>query len=130
MAGMPSWGALLGLVAVAGYQNRDKIGEFVKGLSGGTTAAQVPGGVAGGLGGLVSHMNQGGLADIAKSWVGTGANAPISGDQVASMLPPSVVEMLTKQTGLTPDELMQRLAQTLPQVVDGLTPKGQLPSQS
>jgi uncharacterized protein YidB (DUF937 family) len=41
-----------------------------------------------------------------------------------------VVEMLTKQTGLTPDELMQRLAQTLPQVVDGLTPKGHLPSQS
>ena len=38
MAGMPSWGALLGLVAVAGYQNRDKIGEFVKGLSGETTA--------------------------------------------------------------------------------------------
>jgi uncharacterized protein YidB (DUF937 family) len=130
MAGMPSWGALLGLVAVAGYQNRDKIGEFVKGLSGGASEAQVPGGVAGGLGGLVTHMNQGGLADIAKSWVGTGANSPISGAQVANMLPPSVVEMLTKQTGLTPDELMQRLAQTLPQVVDGLTPKGHLPSQS
>ena len=128
MAGMPSWGALLGLVAVAGFQNRDKIGEFVKGLSGGTATAQVPGGVAGGLGGLVAQMNQGGLADIAKSWVGTGANSPISGDQVAKMLPPNIVEMLTKQTGLTPDELMQRLAQTLPQVVDGLTPKGQLPS--
>ncbi len=130
MAGMPSWGALLGLVAVAGYQNRDKIGEFVKGLSGGATEAQVPGGVAGGLGGLVTQMNQGGLADIAKSWVGTGANSQISGDQIANMLPPSMVEMLTKQTGLTPDELMQRLAKTLPQVVDGLTPKGQLPSQS
>jgi uncharacterized protein YidB (DUF937 family) len=130
MAGMPSWGALLGLVAVAGYQNRDKIGEFVKGLSGGTAAAQVPGGVAGGLGGLVTQMHQGGLADIAKSWVGTGANSPISGDQISKMLPPNVVDMLTKQTGLTPEELMQRLVQTLPQVVDGLTPKGQLPSQS
>ena len=129
MAGMPSWGALLGLVAVAGFQNRDKIGEFVKGLSGGAATAQVPGGVAGGLGGLVAQMNQGGLADIAKSWVGTGANSPISGDQVAKMLPPNIVEMLTKQTGLTPDELMQRLAQTLPQVVDGLTPKGQLPTR-
>ncbi len=130
MAGMPSWGALLGLVAVAGYQNRDKIGEFVKGLSGGTSAAQVPGGVEGGLGGLVTQMNQGGLGDIAKSWIGTGANSPVSGDQISKMLPPNIVEMLTKQTGLTPEELMQRLAQTLPQVVDGLTPKGHLPTQS
>jgi uncharacterized protein YidB (DUF937 family) len=128
MAGMPSWGALLGLVAVAGFQNRDKIGEFVKGLSGGASAEQVPGGVSGGLGGLVTQMNQGGLGDIAKSWIGTGENSPISGDQVAKMLPASVIEMLTKQTGLTPDELMQRLAKTLPQVVDRLTPKGQLPS--
>jgi uncharacterized protein YidB (DUF937 family) len=116
------------LVAVAGYQNRDKIGEFVKGLSGGASAEQVPGGVSGGLGGLVTQMNQGGLGDIAKSWIGTGENSPISGDQVAKMLPASVIEMLTKQTGLTPDELMQRLAKTLPQVVDRLTPKGQLPS--
>jgi len=130
MAGMPSWGALLGLVAVAGYQNRDKIGEFVKGLSTGTGAAQVPGGVAGGLGGLVDQMSKGGLGEVAKSWVGTGTNSPISGDQISKMLPPNVVDMLTKQTGLTPDEIMQRLQQVLPQVVDGLTPKGQLPTQS
>lgn len=129
MAGMPSWGALLGLVAVAGYQNRDKIGDFVKGLSGGKGATQIPGGVTGGLGGLVTQMNQGGLGDIAKSWVGTGANSPISGDQISKMLPPNVVDMLTKQTGLTPDELMRRLQQVLPQVVDGLTPKGQLPTR-
>ena len=120
---------MLGLVAVAGYQNRDKIGDFVKGLSGGTSAAQLPGGVAGGLGGLVTQMNQGGLGDIAKSWVGTGANSPISGDQISKMLPPNIVDMLTKQTGLTPDEIMQRLQQVLPQVVDGLTPKGQMPTQ-
>ena len=132
MAGMPSWGALLGLVAVAGYQNRDKIGEFVKGLSGSAAipgGAALPGGVAGGLGGLVDQMNQGGLGDIVKSWVGTGTNAPISGSQVSQMLPPDVVAMLTKQTGLTPDELMQRLAKTLPQVVDSLTPHGQMPAQ-
>ena len=129
MAGMPSWGALLGLVAVAGFQNRDKIGEFVKGLSAGTGAAQVPGGVAGGLGGLVTQMNQGGLGEIAKSWVGTGANSPINGDQISKMLPPNVVDMLTKQTGLTPDEIMQRLQQVLPQVVDGLTPHGKVPAQ-
>ena len=40
---MPSLLALLGLVAVAGYQNREKIGEFVKGLS------NDPNGPAGGM---------------------------------------------------------------------------------
>ena len=129
MAGMPSWGALLGLVAVAGFQNRDKIGEFVKGLSTGTGAAQVPGGMAGGLGGLVEQMSKGGLGEVAKSWVGTGANSPINTDQITQMLPPELVSMLTKQTGLTPDELMKRLQQVLPQVVDGLTPHGRMPAQ-
>ena len=129
MAGMPSWGALLGLVAVAGFQNRDKIGEFVKGLSTGTGAAQVPGGMAGGLGGLVEQMSKGGLGEVAKSWVGTGANSPINTDQITQMLPPDLVSMLTKQTGLTPDELMKRLQQVLPQVVDALTPHGRMPAQ-
>ena len=128
MAGMPSWGALLGLVAVAGYQNRDKIGEFVKNLSGGSHAEAVPGGVSGGLGGLVGHLNDSGLGDIAKSWVGTGTNAPITSGQLSQVLPPNVLDALTKQTGLTSDELMQRLSQVLPQVVNGLTPNGKLPS--
>jgi uncharacterized protein YidB (DUF937 family) len=127
MAGMPSWGALLGLVAVAGYQNRDKISDFVKGLSGGAHAEQIPGGVGGGLGGLVDQMSKGGLGDVAKSWVGTGTNSPINASQITQMLPPELVNALTKQTGLTPDELLKRLAQTLPQVVDGLTPNGKLP---
>ncbi|MDE2447293.1 MAG: DUF937 domain-containing protein [Alphaproteobacteria bacterium] len=127
MAGMPSWGALLGLVAVAGYQNRDKISDFVKNLSGGAHADQIPGGVTGSLGGLVEQMSKGGLGDVAKSWVGTGANSPINADQITQMLPPDLVSALTKQTGLTPDELLKRLTQTLPQVVDGLTPSGRLP---
>ena len=29
---MPSLAALLGLVAIAGYQNRDKIGDFIKNM--------------------------------------------------------------------------------------------------
>ena len=33
--GMPSMTALLGLLALAGYQNRDKLGELLKGATGG-----------------------------------------------------------------------------------------------
>ena len=64
---MPSLAALLGLVAVAGYQNRDKIGEFVKNLQGGAAAPAgagqaLPGGAAtGGLGDLIEHFRNSGL---------------------------------------------------------------------
>lgn len=111
--------ALLGLVAVAGYQNRDKIGAFVKGM----TASS-----SGGVGGLINHLTNGGLGDVAKTWVGTGANAAVTGDQLQKAIGPDVLATLSKQTGLSADQLLARLTQTLPQVVDGLTPNGKLPA--
>ena len=130
---LPSLGALLGLVAVAGYQNRDKISDFVKGLSGGggasatPAAAQIPGGLTGALGGLVSHMQANGAGAAANSWVGTGANLPITGAQLSQALGPDLVNKISASTGMTPDQILAQLSQVLPQVVDHLTPKGQLP---
>jgi uncharacterized protein YidB (DUF937 family) len=132
--GMPSLTALLGLVAVAGFQNRDKIGEFVKGLSGGAAAptaavpAAIPGGIGGALGGLLDQFTKNGAGDVAGSWIGTGTNAAVNGGQLSQALGPDIVAMLAKQTGLSPEDLLGRLAQTLPQVVDGLTPHGRVPS--
>jgi uncharacterized protein YidB (DUF937 family) len=132
--GMPSLTALLGLVAVAGFQNRDKIGEFVKGLTGGAAApsaavpAVIPGGIGGALGGLLEQFTKNGQGDAANSWVGTGQNTAVNGGQLSQALGPDIVAMLTKQTGLSPEDLLGRLAQTLPQVVDGLTPNGRVPS--
>ena len=131
---MPSLTALLGLVAVAGFQNRDKIGEFVKGLTGGhsavtsATPAAIPGGIGGALGGLLDQFTKNGQGDVAGSWIGTGQNAAVNGGQLSQALGPDVVAMLAKQTGLSPEDLLGRLAQTLPQVVDGLTPHGKLPA--
>ena len=86
---MPSLLALLGLVAVAGYQNREKIGEFVKGLSndpngpaGGMIdmAKKAIGNsptatsITGGLGELVEQFTKGGEGKTAESWIGTGPN--------------------------------------------------------
>ncbi len=127
---MPSLTALLGLVAVAGYQNRDKISDFVKGLSGGAAspaAAAVPGGIGGALGGLVSHFQNNGMGDVAKSWVGTGANMPINGAQLSQVLGPDMVAKIAASTGMTPDQILAQLSTVLPQVVDHLTPGGQMP---
>ena len=117
--GMPSLAALLGLVAVAGYQNRDKIGEFVKGLSKTGT---------GGLGELVDHFKKNGQGDVAKSWVDKGPNAPMTETQMEKTLGPDLIDSLAKQTGLSRDELLSRLAKTLPEAVDKLTPDGRLPT--
>jgi uncharacterized protein YidB (DUF937 family) len=127
---LPSLGALLGLVAVAGYQNRDKISDFVKGLSGGgatAPAAAIPGGLTGALGGLVSHLQANGAGTAANSWVGTGNNLPISGAQLSQALGPDLVNKISATTGMTPDQILAQLSQVLPQVVDHLTPEGRLP---
>ena len=102
---MPSLTALLGLVAVAGFQNRDKIGAFVKGLTGADTSipaaanAQIPGGIGGALGGLLDQFTKNGQGDVAGSWIGTGQNTAVNGGQLSQALGPDIVAMLAKKTG-------------------------------
>jgi len=133
---MPSLAALLGLVAVAGYQNRDKIGEFVKNLQGGAAAPAgagqaLPGGAAtGGLGDLIEHFRNSGLGKQADSWVSTGKNEPVDEGQMGQALGPDLLDTLAQQTGLSRAELLKRLSAVLPQAVDHMTPGGNLPPRS
>jgi uncharacterized protein YidB (DUF937 family) len=141
--GMPSLAALLGLVAVAGYQNREKISEFVKGLADDPNSAA--GGminnvkkaigssptatsITGGLGELVDHFTKNGQGKTAESWVGKGPNAPITDTQMEKTLGADLIDSLVKQTGLTREELLSRLSKTLPEAVDKLTPGGKIPA--
>lgn len=77
----------------------------------------------GGVQGIVAQMEQQGLGNTVRSWVGTGANAPITPEQVHAAFPDAIAGMAAK-FGLTPQELAQKLAQVLPQAVDHLTPDG------
>jgi uncharacterized protein YidB (DUF937 family) len=76
----------------------------------------------GGLEGLLAKFQQGGLGEIAQSWVSTGPNLPISPDQLGQALGPD----LLKQLGGGGQEMLGPLSQLLPQVVDKLTPNGQV----
>ena len=76
---------------------------------------------AGGAGGI------GGLGDAAASWVGTGQNLPVSGEQVEGALGSDLLSQIARQIGLPQGEVAGHLSQMLPQVVDRLTPNGQLP---
>jgi uncharacterized protein YidB (DUF937 family) len=83
----------------------------------------------GGLQGLVQQLNQGGLGDQVKSWIGTGHNQSVSGEQVHQALGSDEVQKLADQTGTSPDQAANVLAQTLPHLVDQSTPQGEVPQQ-
>jgi len=156
--GFPSMTALLGLLAVAGYQNRDKIAEMLGGLTsnpqgnqqggqGGTS--QLPGGLGGlggllgglagqgqgsggflngGLGELLESFQKNGQGDVADSWVGTGPNKEVAPPQLEQAIGPDVLDTLTQQTGLSREEILARLSRELPRAVDQYTPEGRIPT--
>ena len=150
--GMPSLVALLGLLAVAGYQNRDKLGDVLGGLKqpgSGPGQNNQPGGVgsvlgklggllggastgsvlSGGLRELVERFKQTGQGHAAESWVNTGPNQPLRPDQLEKAIGPDVLSTLSQQTGLTTEELLSRLTREVPAAVDKFTPEGRLPTE-
>ena len=84
----------------------------------------------GGLGGLLEKFNQAGLGDVAKSWVGTGENAPVTGDQIGQVLGGDVLGDLASKLGMSHSDAAGSLAQMLPGIIDKLTPHGQAPAGS
>jgi YidB-like protein len=72
----------------------------------------------------------GGLDDVINSWIGTGANKPVSPHQLHDALGADTVADLSRETGVPRDDLLSQLSQVLPSVVDKLTPQGQLPSDA
>ena len=92
------------------------------------TSDEGAGGVLGGLGGLLSKLQQGGLGNVANSWVGSGQNQPVSSGQLGSALGPGVIKTLSQITGVSEADLSKQLSQVLPGVVNSLTPNGRLPT--
>jgi uncharacterized protein YidB (DUF937 family) len=80
----------------------------------------------GGLAGLLQQFTAAGLGREASSWVGTGQNLPISPEQIAQVLGLGNVRDLAEKFNLSPDSASSGLASLLPALVDHLTPKGQV----
>jgi uncharacterized protein YidB (DUF937 family) len=146
--GFPSMTALLGLLAVAGYQNREKIAEILKDFAnknqaGGAANTKSPQGQLGGLGDLLGgatvggllnsglgelmkQFNQNGLKDTVDSWIGTGPNRQIAPHDLKQALGPEVIKAISQATGISEQELLTRLSQVLPNAVDKYTPDGKI----
>ena len=81
----------------------------------------------GGLSGLVQLLQANGLGDVVASWVGTGANLPISAAQIQEALGADRIQHLAERIGVSPDSVASKLAAVLPGAIDQLTPDGTLP---
>ena len=85
---------------------------------------------AGGLNAILGKFKSAGMADAADSWVGTGANAPVSGAQMKQVLGGDSMKDLASKLGVDEDEASSSLATMLPGLVDKLTPNGKLEADS
>jgi uncharacterized protein YidB (DUF937 family) len=154
--GSPSLVALLGLLAVAGYQHRDKLGELLNGQGANEPNRDSNGDPralsrqSGGLGDLMDRFGDlaggaagggllGGLSELferftspqqqakAQSWVRQGRNQALEPDELATALDEETIAELVEKTGLSRSELLSRLSMTLPEAVDQVTPEGHFP---
>lgn len=82
----------------------------------------------GALGNLSSGLQSAGLGNVLQSWLGNGQNLPVSGDQVRQVLGSGTVADLAQRAGMGEGEASNALAGLLPQVIDKLSPGGNLPS--
>ncbi len=81
----------------------------------------------GGLEGILGKFQQAGYADEAQSWVSTGQNRPISGEVLEQILGQGQLGQIAQQLGVGQREAAGGLASVLPQIIDQMTPQGQLP---
>jgi len=117
----------------------DLIGGVLKGLTG--QQGQAGGGLGGilgqvlantdlrSLGGLLDQLQKSGLGPQVTSWLGSGANLPISVDQLRQALGDDTIRQIATSFGIPVDQLLNQLSQNLPETVDKLSPNGTLEQQ-
>jgi uncharacterized protein YidB (DUF937 family) len=81
----------------------------------------------GGLPGVINMLRNSGLGQQADSWVGTGPNAAVSGEQITQAFGGSGIGNLAAQLGTSQGTASSILSQILPELVNQLTPDGQIP---
>ncbi len=127
-AGGGGLGGMLGGLLGGSRGGQGGLGDLAGGLGslfGGAAAGST---LTSGLSNLVNDLKSSGVG-AAQSWVGSGPNEPVSPQQLGAGLGNETVDALSRQTGMSRDDLLAALSRHLPEVVDRLTPNGRLPSQ-
>ena len=103
------------------------LGDLLGGILGGSAGA-APGSGGGGLGDLLEGFRRAGYGDQASSWVSRGQNLPIPPDALEQVFGRDGMSRIAQQAGVSEDEAAQGLSQLLPEVVDRMTPEGEVPN--
>ncbi|MCB1060293.1 MAG: DUF937 domain-containing protein [Calditrichaeota bacterium] len=85
---------------------------------------------SGGVGGLVEQFAKNGMGDIAKSWVGSGNNLPVNGDQLMQVFGEQKLGAMAEQSGMNLQKFLPILVAALPMIIDKLTPDGEVNDKS
>lgn len=84
-------------------------------------------GMGGSLGDILEQFQRAGFGEQARSWVGTGANLPISPDVITQVFGRDGLAQIASQAGVSEEQASVGLSEVFPDVVDRLTPQGEVP---
>lgn len=84
----------------------------------------------GGLPGVLEKFKAAGFSNEVASWVGKSANLPISAEQITQVLGSATIQTAANKLGINADEISTKIAEYLPQVVDRMTPNGEVSKDS
>jgi uncharacterized protein YidB (DUF937 family) len=132
-AGNNPLAAILGNLSGAGATNQNTAGTHSAGMSGMQSGGMILAAVValvqqqGGLSAVLGKLQASGLGKHTDSWVGTGANIPVSSDDLHKALGGGALGNLAAQLGVPTQQAGGMLSQILPELVNQLTPQGQLP---
>ena len=140
-------GGLLGGKSGGGGGLEDILGQLTGGKGGTATGARAGTGAGagvlgallpliagflqnGGLNKILSGFQQKGLSSQAASWVGTGDNERVSGAEVEEVVGADEIQAIAQQLGISEEQAADAVAEVLPQVVDRVSPEGELPAEN
>lgn len=102
------------------------VGQLAEGAAPGLISAALAKTNLGDMQGLVNQLQQGGLGDQVKSWVGNGSNMPITADQLRAALGNDQIKQIAEHFGVPVDAALKLLAEHVPAAVDQASPNGTL----
>jgi len=113
-------GAQLLASKLGGNADSNAVQSAIGGLLGGSSEGGID------LGSIVSNLQEGGLSNIAESWLGDGDNEEISTEQVEGLFGSEKIQEIASQLGTDQGDLLSGLKDALPQMVDQSSSGGSL----
>lgn len=78
---------------------------------------------------VVKQFEERGMREQVESWIGTGSNKPVDRRQIEDVFGQKDLDRMAQSRNLDRDRLAEVLAKYIPQIINELTPTGQMPGR-